>query len=51
MLQGKAQRRELAHPLGEIAFDEHGFAVEDVDLRIDVLAVHQEGHADLFHPL
>ena len=26
-------------------------AVEDVDLGIDVLAVHQERHVDLFHAL
>ena len=38
-------------PLGEVALDEHGLAVEDVDLGIDVLAVHQERHADLLHPL
>ena len=51
MLQDEAQARELPRPLGEIALDEHGLAVEDVDVGIDVLAVHQERHADLFHAL
>ena len=38
-------------PLRQIALDEHGLAVENVDLGIDVLAVHQERHVDLFHAL
>src|SRR4051794_29618747 len=50
MLQNKAQGRKPPRPLGEIALDEHGLAVEDVDIGIDVLAVHQKRHADLFHP-
>ena len=51
VLQDEAQAGELLHPLGQIALDEHRLAVEDVDLGIDVLAVHQERHADLFHAL
>ena len=51
VLQDEAQAGELLHPLRQIALDEHRLAVEDVDLGIDVLAVHQERHADLFHAL
>ena len=39
----------LGHRL-QAALDEHGLAVEDVDLGIGFLAVDQEGHADLLHP-
>jgi hypothetical protein len=51
VLQDEAQAGELPDPFRQIALDEHGLAVEDVDLGVDVLAVHQERHADLFHPL
>ena len=51
MLQDEAQAGELPRPFRQVALDEHRFAVEDVDLGIHVLAVHQERHADLFHPL
>ena len=51
MLQDHAQAGKLPRPLRQIALDEHRLAVEDVDLGIDVLAVHQERHVDLFHAL
>ena len=51
MLQDHAQAGELLRPFRQIALDEHRLAVEDVDLGIDVLAVHQERHVDLFHAL
>ena len=51
VLQDEAQAGKLLHPFRQVALDEHRLAVEDVDLGIDVLAVHQERHVDLFHAL
>jgi len=50
VLQDEAQAGEAGRPLGEVALYKHGLAVEDVDIGIDILAMHQERHADLFHP-
>src|SRR5712671_2521544 len=49
VFQDHAQARKLACPLREVALDEHGLAIENVDLGIDVFPVHQERHVDLFH--
>ncbi len=51
VLEHEAQAGKLPDPLREIALDEHGLAVEDVDLGIDVLAVHEERHVDPLHAL
>jgi len=50
VLQDEAQTGKSRRPRCEIPLDEHGLAVEDVDIGIDILAMHQERHADLFHP-
>ena len=51
MLQDHAQAGKLLHPFGQILVDERRLAVENVDRRIGVLAVHQKRHVDLFHAL
>ena len=47
----KRNSGKLLDPFRQIALDEHLLAVEDVDVRIGHLAVHQERHVDLFHAL
>ena len=51
MLQRHAQTGELLDPFRQPAIDERGLAVENVDVRADLLAVHEERHADLLHAL
>ena len=49
MLQDEAQAGKLLHPLRQIPVNERFLAVENIDGRVGVLAVHQERHVDLFH--
>ena len=51
MLQDEAQLRKLLDPFREMPVDERLLPVEDIDVRIGILAVHQERHVDLFHAL
>jgi len=43
------QPRKLLDQAFEFAVDEFGLAVEDIDLVVGDLAVHQQRQADLFH--
>ena len=49
MLHRHAQTGELLDEFRQAPIDEHGFAVENIDVRADLLAVHQERHADFLH--
>lgn len=49
MLQNDLERREIADQRREDAFDEHGFAIEDVDIAIGYFAVDQQRHPDPLH--
>ena len=51
MLQDHAQAGKLFHPSRQPAIDEHRFAVENVDVGTDLLAVHEKRHVDLLHAL
>ena len=51
VLEDDAQRREVAAQRLEHPVDEHRLAVEDVDVGIGHLAVHQQRHADPLHRL
>ena len=50
-VHGHAQTRKIFHPFRQAPLDEHRFAVENVDVGTDLLAVNQKRHADLFHAL
>ena len=51
MFEDHAQAGEFLHPGLKAALDEHRLAVEDIDIVIGDLAVHQERHVDLLHTL
>ena len=51
MLQDHPQARKRLRHRDQLALDEDGLAVEDVDVGIDILAMHEERHVDLFHAL
>ena len=51
MFEDHAQAGKLPDPMRQPAVDERGLAVENIDVRRDLLAVHEERHADLFHAL
>ncbi len=42
---------KLLDPFRQMPVDERLLAVEDIDVRVGILAVHQERHVDLFHAL
>ncbi len=49
VLQDHPQAGERLDQRDQLALDERGLAVEDVDIGVDVLAMHEERHVDLFH--
>ena len=49
MLERHAQTGKFFDPFRQTPLDEHRFAVENIDVGTDLLAVHEERHADLFH--
>src|SRR5580698_8218449 len=51
MLEDEAQTGELLHPFRQVPVDESLLTIENIDVRVGVLAMHQERHVDLFHAL
>ncbi len=51
VLHDDPQLREVGADRLQVALDEHRLTVEDVDLRIDHFAMHQQRQADRLHPL
>jgi hypothetical protein len=51
VLAHDAQLREVGADRLQVTLDEHRLAVEDVDLRIDHLAMHQQRQPDRLHPV
>ena len=51
MLEDEAQAGKLLHPFRQVAIDERRLAIENIDVRVGILAMHEERHADLFHAL
>ena len=49
VLENHPQAGERLRQRDELALDEHRLTIEDVDVGIDDLAVHEERHVDLFH--
>ena len=49
MFEHDPERRKVLQHGHQHPLDEHGLAVEDVDLGIGHFAVDQQGHADLLH--
>ena len=50
MFEHQLETRQVGQQWPKDAFDEHGLPIEDVDVRLCYLAMHQQRHADCLHP-